>query len=119
MLEQLPDFLALLNDILEAVIVIFGSAVVLYNLGRSLTDTVMRAFCALVTFVVVAYLAELMVSRAIVPASVEGISAVSMAGHRHGPGGPLSPLQRPAFNHRCPTANVGGAFWCRWATFSA
>lgn len=72
MLEQLPDFLALLNDILEAVIVIFGSAVVLYNLGRSLTDTVMRAFCALVTFVVVAYLAELMVSRAIVPASVEG-----------------------------------------------
>ena len=40
MLEQLPDFLALLNDILEAVIVIFGSAVVLYNLGRSLTDTI-------------------------------------------------------------------------------
>ncbi len=72
MLEQLPDFLALLNDILEAIIVIFGSAVVLYNLGRSLNDSVMRAFCAVVTFVVVAYLAELMVSRAIVPASVEG-----------------------------------------------
>ncbi|MCB8981719.1 MAG: hypothetical protein H6657_30290 [Ardenticatenaceae bacterium] len=71
MVEQLPDFLALLNDILEAVIVIFGSAVVLYNLGRSLNDTVMRAFCALIIFVVVAYLAELMVSRAIVPASIE------------------------------------------------
>lgn len=72
MFEQLPDFLALLNDILEAVIVIFGSAVVLYNLGRSLRDPVMRAFCALIIFVVVAYLAELMVSRTIVSASVEG-----------------------------------------------
>lgn len=72
MFEQLPDFLALLNDVLEAVIVIFGTAVVLYNLGRSLRDPVMRAFCALIIFVVIAYLAELMVSRAIVPASVEG-----------------------------------------------
>ena len=72
MIEQLPDFLALLNDILEAVIVIFGSAVVLYNLGRSLKDPVMRAFCALIIFVVIAYLAELMVSRTIVSASIEG-----------------------------------------------
>ncbi len=72
MFEQLPDFLALLNDILEAIIVIFGTAVVLYNLGRSLRDRVMRAFCAVVTFVVVAYLAELMVSRTIVPSAVEG-----------------------------------------------
>ncbi len=72
MFEQFPDFLALLNDILEAVIVIFGSAVVLYNLGRSLRDRVMRAFCALITFVVIAYLAELMVSRTIVSASIEG-----------------------------------------------
>ena len=72
MFEQLPDFLALLNDILEAVIVIFGTAVVLYNLGRSLKDPVMRAFCALIVFVVIAYLAELMVSRTIVPASVDG-----------------------------------------------
>ena len=72
MLEQLPDILALLNDILEAVIVIFGSAVVLYNLGRSLKDQVVRAFCALIIFVVIAYLAELLVSRTIVSASVEG-----------------------------------------------
>ena len=72
MIDQLPDFLALLNDILEAIIVIFGSAVVLYNLGRSLKDPVMRAFCALIFFVVIAYLAELMVSRTIVSASVEG-----------------------------------------------
>ena len=72
MFEQLPDFLALLNDILEAVIVIFGSAVVLYNLGRSLRDRVMRAFCALIIFVMISYLAELMVSRTIVSTSVEG-----------------------------------------------
>ena len=72
MLEQLPDLLALLNDILEAVIVIFGSAVVLYNLGRSLKDPVMRAFCALIIFVVIAYLAELLVSRTIFSASIEG-----------------------------------------------
>ncbi len=71
MFEQLPDFLALLNDILEAVIVIFGSAVVLYNLRRSLRDPVMRAFCALIFFVIVAFLAELLVSRTIVSASVE------------------------------------------------
>ncbi|MCP4417513.1 MAG: hypothetical protein GY805_12890 [Chloroflexi bacterium] len=72
MIEQLPDFLALLNDILEATIVIFGSAVVLYNLGLGLRDPVIRAFSALIIFVVVAYLAELLVSRAIIPASVEG-----------------------------------------------
>ncbi|WP_420642722.1 hypothetical protein [Candidatus Leptofilum sp.] len=72
MFDQLPDLLALLNDILEAVIVIFGSAVVLYNLGRSLRDPVVRAFCALIVFVVVAYLAELLVSRTIVSDSVEG-----------------------------------------------
>lgn len=72
MLEQLPDFLALLNDILEAIIVIFGSAVVLYNVGRSFRDSVVRAFSALITFVVIAYLAELLVSRTIFSASVEG-----------------------------------------------
>ena len=72
MLEQLPDFLALLNGILEAVIVIFGSAVVLYNLDRAVKEPVIRAFCALIIFVVIAYLAELLVSRTIVSASVEG-----------------------------------------------
>ncbi|MEZ4590066.1 MAG: hypothetical protein R3D55_02845 [Chloroflexota bacterium] len=72
MFEQLPDFLALLNDILEAIIVIFGSAVVLYHLDRSLREPVMRAFCALIIFVVIAYLAELLVSRTIVSTSVEG-----------------------------------------------
>ena len=59
------EFLALTNDVLQAVIVIFGSAVVLYNLGRSLRIRVMKAFCALVTFVVIVYLSELLVSRII------------------------------------------------------
>lgn len=73
MIEQLPEFLALINDILEAVIVIFGSAVVLYNVGLGLKDPVIRAFSALILFFVVAYLAELLVSRTIISASTEGL----------------------------------------------
>ena len=38
---------------------------VLYNLGRSTRIRVMKAFCALVTFVVIVYLSELLVSRII------------------------------------------------------
>jgi hypothetical protein len=57
---------ALVNDVLQSAIVIFGAAVVLYNLGRSLRDRVTRAFCALITFVIIVYLTELLVSRTIV-----------------------------------------------------
>jgi hypothetical protein len=66
MYDLLPDIFALINDVLQAIIVIFGSAVVLYNLGRSLRIPVMRAFCALISFVVLVYLAEMLVSRTIV-----------------------------------------------------
>jgi hypothetical protein len=65
-MELLPDIFALINDVLQAIIVIFGSSVVLYNLGRSLRIPVMRAYCALISFVVLVYLAELLVSRTIV-----------------------------------------------------
>ncbi len=65
-MDALPDIFSLINDVLQAIIVIFGSAVVLYNLGRSLRIPVMRAFCALISFVVLVYLAELLVSRTIV-----------------------------------------------------
>ena len=65
-MDVLPDIFSLINDVLQAIIVIFGSAVVLYNLGRSLRIPVMRAFCALISFVVLVYLAELLVSRTIV-----------------------------------------------------
>ena len=65
------DILALINDVVQAVIVIFGSAVVLYHLGRSLRVPVIRAFCALITFVVIVYLTELLVSRTIVVGSAQ------------------------------------------------
>lgn len=65
------SFLALANDVLQAVIVIFGSAVVLYHLGRSLRVPVIRAFCALISFVVIVYLTELLVSRTIISQSAE------------------------------------------------
>lgn len=65
-MEFVTDLLALINDVLQAIIVIFGSSVVLYNLGRSLRIPVMRAYCALISFVVLVYLAELLVSRTIV-----------------------------------------------------
>lgn len=65
------ELLALVNDILQSIIVIFGTAVVLYNLGRALRDRVTRAFIALITFVSITFLAELLVSRALVPVSAE------------------------------------------------
>ncbi len=68
---NLVDALALTNDVLQAVIVIFGSAVVLYHVGRGLRSQITAAFSALVSFVVIVYLTELMVSRAIVSVSAE------------------------------------------------
>lgn len=67
----LADALALTNDVLQAIIVIFGLAVVLYNAGRSLREPITRAFCLLITFVSLVYLTELMVSRTIVSDSRE------------------------------------------------
>ncbi len=71
MSKQIIETLALINDVLQAMIVIFGSAVVLYNLGRSLRIRVMKAFVALVSFVITVYLSELMVSRIITSYSAE------------------------------------------------
>ena len=71
MTDQIIETLALINDVLQAMIVIFGSAVVLYNLGRSLRIRVMKAFVTLVTFVIIVYLSELMVSRIITTYSAE------------------------------------------------
>ncbi len=68
-MSNLPDILALINDVLQAIIVIFGSAVVLYHLGRSFRVPVIRAFSALITFVVIVYLTELLVSRTIISGS--------------------------------------------------
>lgn len=65
------NILALVNDILQAIIVIFGTAVVLYNLGRGRRDRVTRAFITLITFVSITFFAELLVSRALIPVSAE------------------------------------------------
>ncbi len=59
------------NDVLQSIIVIFGTAVVLYNVPRFSRGSVPRAFSSLVGLVVLVYLTELLVSRAIVPDSTE------------------------------------------------
>ena len=71
MSEQPTDFLALVNDIVQAAIVIFGVAVFLYNLRYSIRSRVTRAFNSLLFFVVIVYFTELLVTRATVPISVE------------------------------------------------
>jgi hypothetical protein len=71
MFEQLTEILALINDIIQATIVIFGAAVLLYNLPHSFRDRVTRAFNSLLFFVVLVYFTELLVTRAILPWSTE------------------------------------------------
>src|SRR5690606_38344262 len=58
------QILALTNDVLQAAIVIFGSAVALYNLRHYIRDRVTCSFTNLVFFVVIVYLTESMASRA-------------------------------------------------------
>ena len=65
------EVFALLNDIIQAVIVIFGTAVVLYNSKRLRRAEVTRAFCLLISFVVLVYLSELLVGRIVEPDSAE------------------------------------------------
>ncbi|MBP8000302.1 MAG: hypothetical protein KA314_11685 [Chloroflexi bacterium] len=60
----IADFLALSNDLIQATIVIFGASVVLYNLRYIGRSRVTKSFTNLVMLVVVAFLAELMASRA-------------------------------------------------------
>lgn len=59
------------NDVLQSIIVIFGAAVVLYNVPRLSRGSVPRAFSSLVGLVVLVYLTELLVSRAIAPNSTD------------------------------------------------
>ena len=71
MTSNLADLFALLNDVLQAIIVIFGTAVFLYYSTRWRRSEITRAFCLLIAFVVLVYLSELLVSRTIVSASAE------------------------------------------------
>ena len=68
---NLAMWMALINDILQASIVIFGSGVVLYNLPHWRQDRVTRSFSNLIFFVVVVYFSELLVSRTQLPVSAE------------------------------------------------
>lgn len=59
----MSDLLALINDILQSIIVIFGASVVLYNLKYVRRDRMTRAFTFLLGAVVIVYFTELLVSR--------------------------------------------------------
>lgn len=72
--------LALINDVLQATAVIFGSAVVLYNLRHLRRERVTRAFTSLLAFVIIVYLTELMASRTSITASAEPWLRLSWVG---------------------------------------
>lgn len=67
---QVVKALALFNDIVQAAIVVFGIAVLLYNLRHIFRDRVTRAFNSLLFFVVLVYFTELLVTRATFPLSI-------------------------------------------------
>lgn len=71
MSNQLPDFFALVNDILQSAVVIFSVSVALYNLPHSFRDRVTRAFNSLLYFVSIVYLTELLATRTTLPVSTD------------------------------------------------
>lgn len=77
---DLARVLGYVNDVLQSIIVIFGAAVVLYNIPRLSRGGVQRAFSALISLVVLVYLTELLVSRAIVPEAAEFLLRVGWIG---------------------------------------
>ena len=68
------------NDVLQSIIVIFGAAVVLYNLPRLTRSVVARVFATVISFVVLVYLMELLVSRAVAAESAEILLRVGWIG---------------------------------------
>ncbi len=78
--ETLRNILALTNDVLQSAIIIFGASVVLYNLGDSFRNRVTRAFVALVTFVVMVYTTELLVTNSLTSRSAESWLRVEWIG---------------------------------------
>jgi hypothetical protein len=76
-MPALAQIAGYINDVLQSVIVIFGAAVVLYNVPRLARGGVPRAFSALISLVVLVYLTELMVSRAVI-APMEGIEPAEL-----------------------------------------
>lgn len=68
------------NDVLQSIIVIFGAAVLLYNIPRLSRGAVPRAFSTLIGLVVLVYLTELLVSRAVAPDSAEVLLRIGWIG---------------------------------------
>ncbi|MEM7798618.1 MAG: hypothetical protein AAF633_05455 [Chloroflexota bacterium] len=68
---MIETILSFLNDVLQSAIVIFGASIVLYNLPYTLRDRVSRAFSLLISFVVIVYTAELVVSNGVTNLSAE------------------------------------------------
>lgn len=68
------------NDVLQSIIVIFGAAVVLYNIPRLSRGAVPRTFSALIALVVLVYLTELLVSRSVVPEAAEFLMRLGWIG---------------------------------------
>lgn len=77
---EIAQVFGYVNDVLQSIIVIFGAAVVLYNLPRLKRGVVARVFATLITFVVVVYLTELLVSRAVAAESAEVLLRVGWIG---------------------------------------
>ncbi|WP_374688245.1 hypothetical protein [Promineifilum sp.] len=71
-MDGLAQTAGYVNDILQSVIVIFGAAVVLYNVPRLARGGVPRVFSTLIGLVILVYLTELLVSRAVI-APMEGV----------------------------------------------
>lgn len=71
MISSFSELFALLNDILQAVIVAFGVGVLFYTLTEGIRDQVTAAFFSLITFVCVVFFTELMASRIIDTVSTE------------------------------------------------
>lgn len=78
--RSIAQFLEYVNDVLQAIIVIFGTAVVLYNIPRLSRGAVQRSFSALIGLVVLVYFTELLVSRNIVPSSADALLRLGWIG---------------------------------------
>lgn len=77
---DIAQFFGYVNDVLQSIIVIFGAAVVLYNIPRLSRSAVPRAFSSLISLVVLVYLTELLVSRAVAPESAEFLLRIGWVG---------------------------------------
>lgn len=65
------DIIFFLNDVVQGAIVIFGASIVLYNIRYILRDRVTRAFSLLITFIVIVFMVELLVTNGMSGGSAE------------------------------------------------